>query len=363
LSLEGKHLDRRLRVLAVVPYPTLGASPRLRVEQYIPSLRTDGIDVTVSPFFDDAAFRSLYLPGRYVTKALGVIRGALRRGWDIARAGRYDIVLVHRESAPIGPPLFERSLAARRIPYLFDFDDAIFLRAIHPSNRSFGWLRRTNAVEVARRAALVIAGNEYLAEWARAHNPNVIALTTPVDTDRHTGRDADRPDGPLVIGWVGSSSTAPFLHLVDDALTRLAAVHRIVVRVIGATYAHPVVPVECIPYALADEPEQLRGFDVGILPEPNDNWTRGKGAFKGMLYMAAEVPVVASRVGVNEEVIDGGGICVDDEDGWVEALDRLLSDAALRHSMGATGRARIVERYSLRVLAPRFIAALRAVPK
>src|SRR5256885_4350330 len=91
LSLEGKHLDRRLRMLAVVPYPTLGASPRLRVEQYVPFLRADGIDVTVSPFFDDAAFRTLYLPGHFVAKAFAVIRGAMRRTWDALRAGRYDV--------------------------------------------------------------------------------------------------------------------------------------------------------------------------------------------------------------------------------------------------------------------------------
>jgi glycosyltransferase involved in cell wall biosynthesis len=153
----------------------------------------------------------------------------------------------------------------------------------------------------------------------------------------------------------------PYLHLIDGALTRLASDHRFVVRVIGGTYAHPAVPVECIPYSLADEPAQLRRFDVGVLPEPDDAWTRGKGAFKGMLYMAAGVPVVASRVGVNEEVIDGGGFCVDDEDGWVDALGRLLRDAALRQHLGEVGRARIVESYSLRALAPRFIASVRAV--
>ena len=350
-------------MLAVVPYPTLGASPRLRVEQYTPSLHAEGIDVTVAPFFDDLAFRSLYLPGRTVAKALGVIRGTLRRVRDAARAGGYDVVLVHRESAPIGPPIFERSLAARGIPYIFDFDDAIFLRAVHPSNRAFGWLRRTNAAEVTRRAASVIAGNEYLASWAKGHNPNVIALTTPVDTDRHTPPAADREHQPLVIGWVGSTTTAPYLHMIDGALSRLAERHPIVVRVIGGTYTHPVVPVECIPYSLADEPQQLRGFDVGVLPEPDDQWTRGKGAFKGMLYMAAAVPVVASRIGVNEEVIGGGGFCVDDEDGWVDALGRLLRDATLRRAMGVVGRDRIVVRYSLRALAPRFIAAVRQVTK
>jgi glycosyltransferase involved in cell wall biosynthesis len=354
--------QRRSRVLAVVPYPTLGASPRLRIEQYAPALRSAGIDMTVSPFFDDAAFRVLYLPGHTLSKALGVLRGVLRRIGDAVRAGGFDVVVVHRESAPIGPPLFERIVRARRIPYVYDFDDAIFLRSIHSSNRAFGWLRGANAAEVTRRAALVIAGNEYLAAWARRLNPRVVTLTTPVDTDRHTpATEPSAAHAPLVLGWVGSGTTAAYLHLIDGALARLASRHRFEVNVIGGTYAHDAVSVRTFPYSLTDEPAQVRAFDIGLLPEPDDDWTKGKGAFKGMLYMAAAVPVVASRVGVNEEVIDGGGFCVDDEDGWVDALDRLMRDAELRARMGAAGRARIVERYSLAALAPHFVAALRDV--
>jgi glycosyltransferase involved in cell wall biosynthesis len=345
-------------VLAVVPYPTLGSSPRLRVEQYAGALRDAGIELEVSPFLDDAAFRTVYLPGHVLAKIRGTLFGLARRVRDALRAGRYDLVLVHRESAPLGPPLFERFLNARRIPYVYDFDDAIFLRAIHPVNRAFAWLRGSNASEVARRAALVIAGNEYLAEWARARNPRVITLSTPVDTNRHTPGQP-QAGAPLVLGWVGSSSTAPYLHLLDGVFARLARDHRFEVHVVGGTYAHDVVSVRCFPYSLADEPAQIRSFDIGLLPEPDDEWTRGKGAFKGMLYMAAARPVVASRIGVNEEVIDGGGICVVDDDGWVDALGRLLRDVALRAEMGAAGRRRVVERYSLAALAPRFVNAIR----
>ena len=342
------------------PYPTLGASNRLRVEQYIPLLGAEGIEITLSPYFDDAAYRVLYRRGKVIAKALHVVVGMVRRIRDVLRARGYDLVLIHRETAPTGPPLVERLLIAWGIPYVFDLDDAIFLRAIHPVNRAWGWLRRTNPAETARGARLVIAGNEYLAEWARQHNPRVVVIPTPVDTERHAPRVAASADGPLVIGWVGSSSTAPYLRMLDKVLARVASRHRVVMKVIGGSYAQERVAVECIPYSLADEPEQIRTFDIGLLPEPDDPWTRGKGGFKALLYMASAVPVVASRVGVNEQVVGPGGYCVDGEAGWDDALDRLLNDAALRRSVGAAGREHAVALYSLAVQAPRLAAAIRS---
>jgi len=349
----------KLRVLALVPYPTLGASNRLRVEQYIPMLRVDGIDITLSPYLGDAGYRVLYQRGRVAAKAVYVALGALRRLGDLLTARTYDLVLVHRETAPVGPPLVERVLAKRRVPYVFDFDDAIFLPAIHPANRPWAWLRRPNPDETAKRARSVISGNEYLAAWALQRNARVVVIPTPVDTERHRPRTEERNEGPIVIGWVGSSTTAPYLRILDAVFARLAGRHRFVVRVIGGAYEHEAAHVECVPYSLADEPAQVRAFDIGVLPEPDDAWTRGKGAFKGLLYMASGVPVVASRVGVNEDVIGPGGYCVDDEDGWIAALERLLTDGALRRSLGALGRRRAVERYSLAVQAPRLAAALR----
>ena len=301
----------------------------------------------------------LYKPGHTLRKAMGVVRGAMRRLADVRRARQFDLVLIQRETAPIGPPLVERALKRARIPYVFDFDDAIFLRAIHPANRAWGWLRRTNVAETTRGASHVIAGNEYLAEWARRLNERVTVLPTPVDTDRHRPPVRRDERGPLVIGWVGSSTTAPHLRMLDEPLHRLAARHDFVVRVIGGDYDHPTAKVERIPYSLADEPAQVQRFHIGVLPEADDEYTRGKGAFKGMLYMAAGVPVVASPVGVNLEVIGDGGLCVAGDDEWTAALERLLANADERRRLGAAGRRRIVERYSLKVQAPRFAAVLR----
>lgn len=348
-----------MRLLALVPYPTLGASNRLRVEQYVPLLRSYGIDVDISAYFDDAGYRVLYEQGRVFAKGLCVARGAIHRAADVLRAHSFDAVLIHRETAPIGPPIVERALRLRNVPYIFDFDDAIFLPAIHPANRTWAWLRRPRPDETAKHARLVIAGNAYLADWARGKSRRVVVIPTPVDTDRHEPRTTPRGAGRLVIGWVGSSTTAPYLRMLDGVLARLVKRHDFLVRVVGGVYSHADVDIECLPYSLADEPEHVRSFDIGILPEPDDKWTRGKGAFKALLYMASGVPVVASLVGVNEEVVGPGGYCVADEDAWFVALERLLAQEELRHSLGGLGRQRAVQYYSLRVQAPRLAAALQ----
>jgi glycosyltransferase involved in cell wall biosynthesis len=351
-----------LRVLCLVPYPTLGASNRLRVEQYAPALRNDGIELVISPFLDDAGYAVLYRPGHTVPKIAAVVKGFIRRARDLARARRFDLVLVHREATLIGPPLVERALDRIGVPYLYDFDDAIFVVAPYAANRGWNRLRPPSRIaEIARRAAVVVTGNDYLAEWARRQNARVVILPTPVDTDRHTPSATAHPAAPLVIGWVGSPTTAPYLRLLDEPLRRLGQERSIVVRVIGGAYEHATVPVELQPYRLADEPAQVASFDIGVLPEPDDQWTRGKGAFKALLYMASAVPVVASRVGVNPDVVAEGeaGFNVDGPDEWLEALRRLAGDADLRRRMGAAGRARAVERYSVRSLAPRLAGALR----
>lgn len=352
-----------MRVLCLVPYPSLGASNRLRVEQYARPLAAKSIHLEISPYLDDLAYRILYRPGHVPAKARALLRGLLRRLRDAARARRYDLVLVHRESAPFGPPLLERLLAALGVPYVLDFDDAIFLPAVHPVNRQWRWLRPAGRVEEsARRAAAVIVGNEYLATRARKWNADVIVLPTPVDTDRIRPRTAPHQQRPTVIGWIGSDTTAAYLRIVDRPLAAVADRDDVEVRVIGGYYLNPAIArLSVRPYDLEREPGELQEFDIGILPEPDDDWTRGKGAFKAILYMASGLPVVASAVGVNCDVVVHGvtGYCVRDEGEWCEALRRLLSDATLRRRLGTAGRERAERLYAVDVLAPRLAEVLR----
>jgi glycosyltransferase involved in cell wall biosynthesis len=347
-----------MRVLCLTTLPTEGAGNRLRIEQYAGPLHELGIDLEVSAFFDRRAYRVLYLPGHRISKAIGVIQGIVRRIGDSIRMWRYDLVVIYRESAPLGPPVLERLLSRQKRAYVYDFDDAIFLGPIHPANKGWAWLRPASRVpETATKAAAITTANEYLADWARKLNPNVTIISTPVDARRFRPV-LRKTNSRLVIGWVGSSTTAPYLRLLDEPLRILSTQLDFVFRVIGGSYGHPTARVELRPFRLESEMDDLADLDIGVLPEPDDLWTRGKGAFKALLYMAMGQPVVASKVGVNEQVIDGAGICVVSAEQWVDAILRLAGDEDLRRRLGAIGRTRVESLYGLHIQAPKLAAVL-----
>jgi glycosyltransferase involved in cell wall biosynthesis len=355
-----------VRVLCLVPYPKTNAGVRLRFVQQLDNLAQHGVRLTLSPFLDEPGFAVAFQQGHVVGKVLAVARGFVRRLRDLGRLSDHDVVLVYRESVPFGPAFVEAVAARRGSPVLVDFDEAVFIRNIHPANRAWSWLRDPRRLARAcRSAAAVTAQNDYLADFARRWNHNVTVIPTPVDTDARKPRRARAP-GPVVIGWLGSETTASYLHLVDDALAELSSVSDVIIRVVGGAYSNPRVRrLEVHDFALDREQSELEDFDIGLLPEPDDPWTRGKGGYKALLYMAAGIPVIASRVGVNPDIVADGetGYCVTTTDEWVSALRRLVDDGALRDRFGAAGRARVVERYSIHVIAPRFASAIREVQR
>ena len=169
----------------------------------------------------------------------------------------------------------------------------------------------------------------------------------------------------MVLGWIGSGTTVKYLDLVRPALEGAARrCPGVRLQVVGAEWEGPgSLPVACKPWRLEDEVADLRGFDVGLMPIADDPWTRGKGGYKLLQYMAAGLPVVAHPVGVNARiVVDGGnGLWARTPAEWEEALVRLASDADLRHRMGRAGRQMVADTYSLRAQQGRLLDLLRAV--
>jgi glycosyltransferase involved in cell wall biosynthesis len=320
------------------------------------------VRITLSPFLDEAGLDVAFRRGHVLGKALAVARGFAHRVRDVARVPRYDALIVYRESTPFGPSFVEAFAARCGVPVILDFDEALFVPNIHPVNRAWAWLRDPRRLSVAcRAAAAVTAQNEYLASFARQWNRHVTVVPTPVDTEARRPRQI-RAAGPIVVGWIGSETTAPYLRLIDDALAQVSSESDVIVRVVGGAYSNARVPrLEVHDFSLERERSELEGFDIGLLPEPDDAWTRGKGGYKALLYMAAGIPVIASRVGVNPDIVADGetGFCVITIEEWVTALRRLIDDAALRDRLGAAGRARVVEGYSIDVIAPRFAGAIR----
>ena len=355
---------RPITVLCIVPYPTEGASNRLRVEQYLPHAASQGFRVTISPFVSSRCYRILYEPGRYLRKAGYVLWGTLKRLGDLLRGFGYDVILIHREASPFGPPLLEWCWAKAGKRLVFDFDDAIFLPYISHVHPWIGSLKpKRRVAQSIALARWVIAGNDYLAAFARQHNPQVVVIPTPVDTTQYRPVPRASDASRIVIGWIGSRSTVAYLDMLRRVFQRLGqAFPHVEIRIVGGHFFVNGLPnIVHREWRLDTELAELRSFDIGIMPMPNDPWTQGKCAFKAILCMSLGIPVVCSPVGVNRDVVEDGrnGFWASTEEEWFERLSRLITDAALRRQFGSAARRTVEERYALARTAEAFIDVLR----
>jgi Glycosyl transferases group 1 len=335
-----------MKVWFLTRYNEVGASSRCRVYQYLPYLATRGIHAEIAPQMPSAA-----------------------ELWR--RAGIVDAVLLQKRV----PTLAKTLLLRRRAPVmLFDFDDAIWLR-----RRRDGTICRASPRTRLRLAAAlrlsdrVIAGNEYLAAYARRWNRRVTVLPTPVDGEYYgSGQwimDSGRSGSPKLatahyplatavrLGWVGHPSNLCYLRRLEPALAALTSRYAgLSLQVVcSEPYESPAIPVENVPWSLADEVANLSGFDIGLMPLDDDPWTRGKCGYKALQYMAAGIPVVCSPVGMNVEIVQEGetGLLAGDLSTWEKQLSRLIESPELRRRLGAAGRHLALRQYSLGAMAPR----------
>lgn len=364
---QRRKRQRRRRLLIVATNPCEGASTRVRMLQFVPAWERMGYECDFQPFFDSATAAWLYEGGHLLRKMRVVLSGILRRTGALrSAAGRNTALLIHRELYPLGLTWELARLRRRGVRVIYDLDDAMFL----PQRRGRGLLsqleRPDSTAEVIGFSDWVVAGNQFLADYAARIHPRVTVIPTVVDTDRIVARpyDATSSRDP-VIGWIGSHTTTKYLQLLEPVLARLACRHRFRLLVVGAGGPLPFdgFPVEERRWELLREWEAFTSCDIGIYPLSDDAWTQGKCGFKAIQFMAAGVPVVAARVGVNCEIVEDGvnGLLAGDEEEWTDRLERLLTDAGLRARLGAAGRRTIEERYSLRVAAARWARVLDAV--
>jgi glycosyltransferase involved in cell wall biosynthesis len=211
---------------------------------------------------------------------------------------------------------------------------------------------------------MVIVGNDYLGERARqAGARRVELLPTVVDTSRYTVT-LTAPSQPLTIGWMGSPSTAPYLHFVAPVLQRMIDSYGLRVVAIGANPDQlRGLAFEVRSWSEELEVDEIHRFDIGIMPLPDEPFERGKCGYKLIQYMACGKPVVASAVGTNTILVRQGinGFLARTELEWLEALEYLVNDPPLRHRMGTSGRMMVEREYSLRATAPRLAGLLRSV--
>src|SRR5258708_4985334 len=355
-----------MRLLAIVPsmYDT-SPGQRFRVEQWEPLLRQRGVEITYAPFENELLHGLLYKAGNMGGKLAHVSRGFARRLSLINSVQQYDAVYIFREAALLGPAVFERMIKRTRVPVVFDFDDAIFVSYRSPSNGYLSYLKfAAKTKSICRLAAHVMVGNSYLADYARQFNPHVTVVPTTIDTEKYSVRQNKNSDVP-VIGWTGSFSTVQHLDTLRSALQKLARQQRFRLRVIGTPeYCLEGVEVEAIRWRSESELDDLRPIDIGVMPLPNDAWSKGKCGLKALQFMALGIPTICSPVGVNTDIIQDGhnGFIADTEQEWVDKLELLLRSADLREKVGMAGRFTGEQKYSATPPAPPAFYVFQSLP-
>lgn len=351
------------------PYPPGEApSQRFRFEQYLDLLRANNFKITLLPFYNQSAWKALN-EANHIVVAVHVFIGIIRQFLRIARSVEADYILIHREILPLGPPIIEWTLAKiLKKKIIYDFDDAIWLT--DKTNEPF-WLKvlkyRKKVRLICKWSYRVSCGNEYLGSYATRYNKNVIINPTTIDTDgihnrvhyRTVSRDVEK----LTIGWTGSYSTLKYLESLQNVFQRIEEKYPNVSLLVVADKP-PKLQLKNLlfrKWSKETEIEDLCCVDIGIMPLPDDEWTKGKCGFKALQYLALCIPALVSPVAVNKQIIIPGinGYWCETEKEWISCITLLLENKKLCRELGTKGREIVEAQYSVMSNTKNFLSLFR----
>ena len=339
-----------IKVLGLSLYGPLAASNRYRLGQYVIGLRSFGIELEVQHLLGDDYLRARFsggaLPMVYMLKA------GFKRFADLCSQSGTDLIMLQGELLPLIPGWIERLLI--RKSYIYDFDDAFYLKYRSGKMSILKPILGRKFESVIEGAAAVTAGNHLLTDYASSHNTRTHYLPTVVDIERYQASFANRGSEVFTVGWIGSPSTSVYLNELIEPLSILGKESSVRFIVIGCKAPKiPNVEVVEIEWQENSEVDLINSFDVGVMPLSNDEWARGKCAFKLIQYMACAVPVIASPVGANVDVVNiECGLLASTHQDWLESLRLLRDSPATRIEMGFAARARVSQHYSLQINLP-----------
>ena len=283
-----------------------------------------------------------------------------------AQAGEYDVVVLQKK---LLGTYWLRLLKTYNRNICFDFDDALYAKesfvARKKAYRPGTLLLKKKLHTTLRNVACVFAGNKTLGDYAGRFNSNVEIVPTPVDTTVYRYLNRSAPDKNFRIGWIGTSKNQFYLARIIPEIAGFLETHPKVSlhimsdkNLLGLTHER-ILFSQWTPSA---EIELLENISVGLMPLTDDEWSRGKCAFKALQYMATGLPVIASDVGMNAEVIQHGvnGMLANEGREWADFLMQ-LSDKKRRARIGRAARATVVESYSVEKWAPKVCSLLASI--
>jgi glycosyltransferase involved in cell wall biosynthesis len=315
------------------------AASRYRVLQYIPYLKSEGVDATVS------------LYPRTLKQDIQFFKGL----------PKYDIVFLQRKRFH-QPRLGLLTKRARRI--IYDFDDAVMYRNSKAKD-PFSQTRRRRFVQMIQASDFIIAGNEFLKKEVLPLNANIEVIPTSIDQDRYRLRDYKNKKERVTLGWIGDHGSIHYLEKMGPVFEKIGTRYPQCELKIVSDIFFDCEKIEVVKKQWRPEEEvaDLQSFDIGLMPLLDDPWSWGKCGLKIIQYQGVGVPVVCMPVGINRDLVEDrvNGFWATTHEEWEEKLSILIENNALRERMGREGRRRVLERFTIQASAPRLLSILKKV--
>jgi len=350
MLLDKSMNDKRVKnIIFLTKYGNLAASSRLRAYQYKDKIDSPILNVEVQSLFSNK-----YLEKRFKSKSISIFYIfylCLKRLFFLFKLKKYEVIIIHLELFPYVPPLVEWVLFKSNKNIYFDYDDAIFHNYDLSDNLYIKLFLSRKIKYLMKMSAGVIAGNQYILNYAQnAGTKRILTLPTVIDLDKYASNPPSyKKNKNFTIGWIGSPSTTKYLEIIKEPLARLGLKIPILLYLVGADCNYEIsidnVEIISIPWSELNEQEALKVFDVGVMPLYDNPWEKGKCAFKLIQYMASFLPVVASDIGMNAEIINNynNGFVAKNSGDWFNFFYMIYSQPKLRGEMGLKGR-NIVEK-------------------
>lgn len=355
-----------MRVLILTPYQYGSApGPRTSIEQWEAPLASAGITFEYAPFESERLHDILYAPGHTAAKAAEMVRGLVRRLPLMKRLSEFDAVLVYREAALLGPAFLERWVAHTRTPIIYQLDDPLYVPYRSPANGYLSYLKCFGKVKsIIKLSKVVIVNSPQHRDFAAPFTDNLWEIPSVVDETTFNVVPRAPPNGRQVcVGWSGSASTVANLQVIRGVLGSVGDRSDVRLRFIGGTdFDLPGVDHVAVPWRAETEVEDLRQFDLGLVPLPTTAWTRRKFYVKLIQYMALGIPPIASPLGANPYVIDHGrnGFLASTTAEWQDTIGKLIAHPDLRAEVGAAAAADARAKYTVSANAEKIVAAFRS---
>ena len=356
------------KLLVICPFPRdEAAGQRLKYEQYFDLWEENGYMITVSSYMDTPMWNVTYQQGKYVEKILGLFRGHLRRLRDLYYISGYDIVYVFQWVTPFGSTLFERLIRRLSKRMIYDLEDNAMTVTNSNINHLVAIFKNPNKIEyLIKTADYVITSSPVLNDYCLLVNDKVKCtyISSSVNTDIFTPLNSYSNYKKITIGWTGTFSSKQYLDSLRNVFIELSKRCEFRLRVIGNfKYEFPEIDLEVIQWSKENEVQDLQGIDIGVYPLFFDEWVLGKSGLKAIQYMAFGLPIVATDVGTTSKIIShlDNGLLVTTDEEWVEALEILVNDSALRRKLGTKARQEAVQGYSTNVIKTQYLSILNSL--